>query len=84
MTENTHEGRPYLTTIEAEKVSGLRRNYLTLLLRNGTLEGFRPSRDWFIYIDSLEDFLATPRKSGPKGPRKTQQTLTSVGKEDAS
>jgi hypothetical protein len=66
MPQLTSEGREYLTTIEAEQVSGLRRNYLTLLLRKGKLEGFRPARDWFIYKDSLERFLANPRKPGPR------------------
>lgn len=27
-------------------------------------------RDWFIYTDSLEHFLALDHKPGPKGPRK--------------
>ena len=44
--------------------------YLTQLLRKGTLEGFQLAREWLIYTDSLEQFLATPRKSGPKGPMK--------------
>ena len=65
MPETTSDGRQYVTTIEAEQISGLRRNYLTLLLRQGKLEGFRPSRDWFIYTDSLERFLASTRKPGP-------------------
>ena len=65
MPQFTSEGREYVTTIEAEQISGLRRNYLTLLLREGKLEGFRPARDWFIYKDSLERFLASPRKPGP-------------------
>jgi tetratricopeptide (TPR) repeat protein len=49
--------------------------YLGLLLRKGTLEGFRRGRDWFVYADSLEAFLASPRKSGPKGPRKPPAVL---------
>lgn len=61
--------REYITTLEAERRSGLSRNYLALLLRKGVLEGFRPSRDWFIYTDSLERFLNKERKPGPKGPR---------------
>ena len=69
MTNTTSDGREYLTTIEAEERSGLRRNYLTLLLRQGKLEGFRPARDWFIYTDSLERFLKSERKPGPRGPR---------------
>ncbi len=62
--------RNSLTTPEAAELSGLTRVYLALLLRKGMLEGFRRGRDWFVYADSLEKFLATPRKSGPKGPRK--------------
>ena len=70
MNQTTSDGREYVTTIEAERLSGLRRNYLTLLLREGKLEGFRPSRDWFIYTDPLQRFLESDRKPGPRGPRK--------------
>jgi hypothetical protein len=65
--------REYITTLEAEQRSGLSRNYLAFLLRKGVLEGFRPSRDWFIYTDSLEQFLNKERKPGPKGPRTRQK-----------
>ncbi len=81
MSNKAKPDREYLTTLEAEHLSGLSRNYLALLLRRGILEGFRPSRDWFIYTDSLEKFLKTPRKSGPKGPRtrakREQPSITS-------
>ena len=69
MLKNMHTTRDSLTTPEAAERSGLTRVYLALLLRKGTLEGFRRGRDWFVYVDSLEKFLTTPRKSGPKGPR---------------
>jgi hypothetical protein len=46
--------------------STLREGYAT------TLEGFQVGRDWVVYTDSLEKFLDTPRKPGPKGPRKKQ------------
>jgi excisionase family DNA binding protein len=65
--------REYLRTSEAAKQSNLSMPYLTQLLREHTLEGFQLGRDWFIYRDSLEKFLALPRKSGPKGPRKKNQ-----------
>jgi len=87
MPSKTDLDREYITTVEAEQISGLSRNYLALLLRRGVLEGFRPSRDWFIYTDSLEKFLKTPRKSGPKGPRKKPEQIhpnaisTSIDKE---
>jgi len=63
----------YLTTPEAANRSGLSKAYLAHLLRHGTLDGFRRGRDWFVYTDSLEQFLATPRKYGPKVPRKVQE-----------
>lgn len=70
MLKNMETSRECLTTAQAVEQSGLSKTYLASLLRKGTLEGFQLSHDWFIYIDSLEKFLATPRKSGPRGPRK--------------
>ena len=70
MLKNADLNREYITTSEAAKRSGLSNIYLAQLLRQGKLEGFRVAREWLIYVDSLEKFLATPRKSGPKGPRK--------------
>lgn len=70
MSPQIDGNRPYIPTSQAEKLSGLTKNYFTHLLRKGNLEGFRLGRDWFIYKDSLESFLQTHRKPGPKGPRK--------------
>lgn len=67
MTQNP---RSYLTTPRVAECTGLSKTYLTKLLRNGTLEGFRLGRDWLIYIDSLDCYLAVPHKPGPKGPRR--------------
>ena len=62
--------REVLTTAQAVERSRLSKTYLTQLLRKGELEGFQLAREWLIYTDSLEHFLATPRKPGPHGPRK--------------
>ena len=70
MANSIDTNRPYIPTPEAAERSGLSKAYITLLLRKGTLEGFQLSRDWLVYTDSLERFLTTPRKSGPKGPHK--------------
>jgi excisionase family DNA binding protein len=78
MPQSVDLNREHITTAEAAKRSDLSSIYLAQLARQGKLEGFQLGRDWFIYTDSLEKFLATPRKSGPKGPRKKsidQQTL---------
>ncbi len=68
----TQDHRSYLTTPQAAERTGLSKTYLTKLLRSGTLEGFRLGRDWLIYADSLDRYLAAPHKPGPKGPRKKQ------------
>ena len=70
MLDKIDTDREYITTPQAAALSGLSKNYLATLLRKGQLEGFQLARDWFVYTDSLEKFLAAPRKSGPKGPRK--------------
>ncbi len=70
MLKDIDTSRDYITTAEAARRSGLSTVYLTQLLRKGKLEGVQVVREWLIYTDSLEKFLATPRKSGPKGPRK--------------
>ncbi len=68
--------RAHLTIPQAAERCGLTPSYLAHLLRNRRLEGFRLAREWFVYADSLEAFLAHPRKPGPKGPRrKTKQGL---------
>jgi excisionase family DNA binding protein len=69
MLKDIDTSREYITTSEAARRSRLSTVYLTQLLRKGKLEGVQLAREWLIYTDSLEKFLATPRKSGPKGPR---------------
>ncbi len=73
MRKDIDTSREYITTSQAARRSGLSSVYLTQLLRRGTLEGFQLAREWLIYTDSLDQFLAKPRKSGPKGPRKKRE-----------
>ncbi len=66
--------RRELSTQEASQISGLSRNQITNLLRQGKIEGRNfGQRLWIVYADSLEHYLATPHKSGPKGPRKKSE-----------
>ena len=76
MTNKENPERTYITTPEAAERAGLSKNYIALLARSGKLEGFRigQAREWFIYTDSLEQFLTANRKPGPKGPRKNRTT----------
>lgn len=77
VTEDPEKRRPYESTSQAARRSGFSQSYLTFLLRKGTIEGFRypDTREWFIYSDSLDTFLALSRKPGPKGPRKKPPEL---------
>lgn len=62
--------RECLTSSQARHHSELSNVYLAQLLRKGILEGFKIDHEWFIYADSLNQFLAKNRKPGPRGPRK--------------
>jgi hypothetical protein len=77
MFDTVKPNRDYMTTPQAAARSSLSKNYIATLLRQGKLEGFQLARDWFVYTDSLEKFLATNRKPGPKGPRKKATINTS-------
>jgi excisionase family DNA binding protein len=69
MTVEPSPKREYLTTPQASKLANLSANYIATLLRRKKLEGFQLGRDWFVYTDSLNQFLQATRKPGPKGPR---------------
>ena len=58
--------RDYLTTPQAAQRASLSRLHIARLLRDKKLEGFQMGREWFVYVDSLERYLANPRKTGPK------------------
>lgn len=72
--QRKHDDRPVLTTAQASQLSGLSRDYILRLLSNGRIEGVQPlGREWMVYEDSLQAFLAQPRskgKAGERGPRK--------------
>jgi excisionase family DNA binding protein len=68
--KDINANRECIPTDQASEESGLSKVHLTRLLRNGTLEGIQLGREWLIYTDSLEIYIASPHKSGPKGPMK--------------
>ena len=70
MLKNIDTNRECITTPEASKRSGLSKSHLSRLLKAGTLEGFQLGREWLVYTDSLEKYISTPHKPGPKGPIK--------------
>ena len=70
MPQRISKTRVLLSTAEAMQISGLSREHIQRLLRTGKIQGFKPGHDWLVYEDTLQTFLAQPRKTGPKGPRK--------------
>jgi excisionase family DNA binding protein len=70
MLKDVDTNRECIPTPEASRRSGLSKSHLTRLLKSGALEGFQLGRDWLVYTDSLEKYMATPHKPGPKGPIK--------------
>ena len=74
MLDTTDKNHDYLSTPQAAERSGLSTNYIATLLRRGKLQGFQLGRDRFVYTDSLDQFLKTNRKPGPKGPHKKATT----------
>ncbi len=77
MPHRISSDRVLLSTAEASSIAHLGREYIQRLLRQGRLEGIKLGHDWLVYEDSLQRFLAQPRKTGPKGPRKQSPPVQS-------
>jgi hypothetical protein len=78
MPQQIRGDRVLLSTSEAQDKSGLSRVHIQRLLRNGQIEGMKLGHDWLVFEDSLLHFLAQPRKTGPKGPRKKSTSHTTA------
>jgi hypothetical protein len=78
MPQQIRGDRVLLSTAEAQDKSGLSRVHIQRLLRNGQVEGMKLGHDWLVFEDSLLHFLAQPRKTGPKGPRKKTASDTTT------
>lgn len=72
MGHDIEPGRAVLSSSEASTLSGLRRNHIDYLIRQGKLEAVKVGNTWLVYEDSLKRYLASPRKPGPK-PRDLEQ-----------
>ena len=79
MLKNVDITRDYLPTPQAAKRASLSRLHIARLLGDKKLEGFQLGREWFVYVDSLDNYLASPRKTGPK-KKKPNDGSIEVGK----
>jgi hypothetical protein len=76
--QQNQDRRSALTTIEASSKYHRSPNYIWQLVTSGRVDGYKKGRDWFIYEDSLQTFLAqvsSPgRKKGPSKKREIRHT----------
>jgi excisionase family DNA binding protein len=85
MLKHIDATREYLPTPQAAKRANVTRLHIARLLRDKKLEGFQFGREWFVYVDSLEHYLASPRKTGPKKKQPiTEQMETSQDAQHAT
>ena len=61
----------YITVAEASRRTGLSQRQLTRLLRDGTIRGSKPARDWLVRLSAVREYLKKDRRPGPK-PRKSE------------
>ena len=55
-----------LTTAEAATLSGYARDYISLMIRQGVLEGYKRGRDWFVDARSLHAHVDSNPRPGRK------------------
>jgi excisionase family DNA binding protein len=65
----TTDGRALLSTTEAHERSGLSRDHLGLMIRRGRIAAMKIGNNWFIFEESLNSYLHSARKPGPKPHR---------------
>ena len=56
--------RVLIPSTEARNIAGFSRQHLQRLLRDKRIEGIKLAHDWLVYEDSLNAFIAQPRKRG--------------------
>lgn len=69
------DGRKLLSTSEAHNRSGLSRDHIGLMIRRGQISAMKVGNYWFIYEESLNSYLDSPRKPGPKPNPSTDVTM---------
>lgn len=80
MEELVIEGKTYLSSKRAAKVSGYAKDYIGQLCREGRVEAKLVGRSWYVYEPSLRDHQANDerKKKGEEAPSPTQSRQDEV------
>ena len=65
-----------ISTVAAAEKYHLTPSYVARLARTHVVRARKFGRDWIVDEAALRDYLAKPRKTGPKGPRKPSPEVT--------
>jgi excisionase family DNA binding protein len=69
--------REEISTVEAAEKYHLTPSYIARLARTHVIQARKFRRDWIINEEALREYLAQPRKPGPKS-QKRKQNMESV------
>ena len=61
-----HQGRPLISVTTASSLCDLTPSFIRRLLRRGQIEGVKIGRDWFTTEEAIREYMASPRRPGPK------------------
>jgi hypothetical protein len=78
MTETAQHFQEEISTVAAAQKYNLTPSYIARLARSCTIQARKFGRDWIIDEEALRDYLAQPRKPGPK-PQKKQRNKAANG-----
>jgi excisionase family DNA binding protein len=70
MTQQATEFANFISSSEASRTFGVSTAYITKLARAKLIKALKIGRNWIIERDSLQTYLTTPQKRGPKSKSK--------------
>ncbi len=73
-----------ISTIAAAEKYSLSPSYVARLARNHIIRARKFGRDWIVDEQALRDYLAQPRKTGPKPQSKEPSEIHEVGELNGS
>ena len=77
MGHSIESNRAVLSVSEASALSGFTRSHVNYLISQGYIDAVKVGSVWLVYEDSLQRYMAAPRKPGPKPGQISDASSTS-------